>query len=333
MEVMVHTRIAAPFMAGLAAAFLLVECNEPFFRANHDVRVPGRPSLQPSSQPSLQHGLTPDWTAGWINETGQVAPQQDAQLQRGGSQGKFNDYCCTGTNPELFAIAPSTGLGFPAAINTVIRIDGNVTQGRKVFAAADQQPFAGGQAPNVGELQFYRWYYRNSVGTGIESGGAHVIESHVGYIAWAFKPLDMQADGTYKVRLWLNRTNSYQDFWESQVSFKKDAAYRWELSLVRSDATHFRVNGVRVYGADDATLVADATQFVNVADKATLSAENPTMPIHSLAQDLQSIDVGQPNQTGSVWKPGNYMYVGKMAIRRSASSKDWIGKYPAGSEN
>jgi len=264
-----------------------------------------------------------DWFADWRHGTGDsLTNTQD------GSPGKFNDYCCSTAPPSLFNIIAASGLGFPAAMQNVARIDGDIVDGRKMDAFADETPAQGGAQPAVGQYQFFRWYFRNSVGTGIEGGGAHVIESHVGYIAWAFKPLDMLSTGKYPVSLFLNRTNSYTDFWVSSTNFSKDVVYRWELRLYRVDATHFQA-AVRVYGPDDTTLLFTEANFINAADMVSvLGTVLPSMPINNIQQDLQSIDVGQPNQAGSIWTAGNYMYVGAMAMRMSSSSTAWIGKYP-----
>jgi hypothetical protein len=257
-----------------------------------------------------------DWFSDWRAATG-------AGTTAIRDNTKWNDEACS--NPLLDVIS-AAGLGFPTA--NVLRVDVNSTQCRKVYVNGDMVGTKW-PLPTVGtQYLFMRYYFRDALPDGTNAGNPHHMESHVGDIAWAWKHHD-PTGGQFDF-VWEFPRNNYPDV-EFAVRLSTNATYRAEARLFRDSATTAKAL-VRVYNSSN-TLLATNDNFLN-GNGTSLTARDPSITrVTSVAQDLQSMDLGQSGQFGSTAGPGLYNYFGGVAVRVTSDANGWIGAYPvAGAE-
>jgi hypothetical protein len=251
------------------------------------------------------------WFTDWRSGTGTGTT---ALRDGSGTSAKWSSEACI--NP-LLTVMPATGLGFPAGLANVLRTEFSAQLCRKVVRDT------GWTTPAIGEYVFYRLYFRDDMPDGANGGGAHLVESHIGDIAWALRWQNASA-GNFRFE-WVFPRQAQSDI-AFGTSLQTGATYRVEWRLQRIDATNAKAS-VRIYNSSG-TMVADDSNLLN-SGSVSLATRNPSITgISSVNNDLRSIDLGQSGQFGATAGPGIYVYFGGLAVRVTSDANGWIGPYP-----
>jgi hypothetical protein len=254
---------------------------------------------------------TLSWFTDWRTGTGTGTT---ALRDGSGTSAKWSSEACT--NPLLTVMA-ATGFGFPAGLANVLRTEFSSQLCRKVVRDT------GWATPAIGDYVFYRLYFRDDMPDGANGGGAHLVESHIGDIAWALRWQNASA-GTFRFE-WVFPRQAQPDI-AFGTSLQTGATYRVEWRLQRVDATTAKAN-VRIYNSAG-VLLADGSSLLNYLG-ASLAIRNPSITgITNVNNDLRSIDLGQSGQLGATAGPGVYVYMGGLAVRVTNDPNGWIGQYP-----
>lgn len=221
----------------------------------------------------------------------------------------------------ILSIVSASGMGFPSTMARVMRVA--MGTGSFDWVEADGK----WSLPAVGQSRAFRLYIRNAVGN-VDGGwsATHPVESKGtdGSIAGNFYAwhLGSNADGTFPIALAVSAPYP-RNYWTisnatntTVGTLKKQSTYRLEWKFTRTGGNQYSLD-MRVYGADDRTLVADRNSIKAWGGGA-------------LASNAGGITVDDAFMTGiRIGLNGgfsasglNYVYYGGFA-----ACSDWCGAY------
>lgn len=241
-----------------------------------------------------------DWRSGDLLDGG--------KWRRWGGQGILN-------------IVSSSGLGFPSGMTNVMR----VAMGTGSFDWVE----ANGKwsLPAVGQSRAFRMYLRNNVAN--ISGGwssTHPVESKGtdGSIAgnfWAWH-LGSNTNGTFPIALAVSAPYP-RNYWtmangtgSTLGTLNKQTTYRIEWKFTRTGGNQYSLD-MRVYGADDRTLVADRNSIEAWGGSSLASNPNGITVDDAFMTGIRIGLNGGFSASGT-----NYVYYGGFAV-----CSDWCGAY------
>jgi len=215
-------------------------------------------------------------------------------------------------------VISSNGLGFPTA--SVLRVTAEQRTTGYAFLRKTGLPI-----PEVGESNYYRWYFRATMPDGLEDPESHPFQdgNASSQSNWLFHVYHDAGAGRWRPQLRPSaRSNAYPNDRWSGPALQKHVTYRFEVQLARTGANTFRMNA-RIY--DEAgTLLHASDAFSNQTGAATL-ASNPTFTFSQLA-NMDGLNAGNNGIAGSPSWPFVYGYQGAIAVCRG----DWCGAYRVG---
>lgn len=215
-------------------------------------------------------------------------------------------------------VISAAGLGFPTP--NVLR----------VTARAETEGFAflrktGLPIPQVGESNFYRWYFRATMPDGLEDPETHPFQdgNAASQTNWLFHVYHTAGAGMWRPQLRARvDANAWPNDRWSGPALRKNVTYRFEVQIARVATNSFRMN-VRVYDEAGA-LIHGNNAFANENRTATL-ASNPTFTFWSLP-NLEGLNAGVNGIFGTAPFPFIYGYQAGLAVCRG----DWCGAYRTG---
>ena len=215
-------------------------------------------------------------------------------------------------------VISSNGLGFPTA--NVLRVTAEQRTTGYAFLRKTGLPI-----PEVGESNYYRWYFRATMPDGLEDPESHPFQdgNASSQSNWLFHVYHDAGAGRWRPQLRPSaRSNAYPNDRWSGPALQKHVTYRFEVQLARTGTNTFRMNA-RIY--DEAgTLLHSSNAFSNQTGASTL-ASNPTFTFSQLA-NMDGLNAGNNGIAGSPSWPFVYGYQGAIAVCRG----DWCGAYRVG---
>lgn len=215
-------------------------------------------------------------------------------------------------------VISATGLNFPTP--NVLRVTARGETTGYAFLRKTGLPI-----PQVGESNFYRWYFRATMPDGLEDPETHPFQdgNAASQSNWLFHVYHSAGTGMWRPQL-RARTDANpwpNDRW-SGPALRKHETYRFEVQIARVGPNAFKMN-VRVYDAAGAQVHGNES-FANDNRTATL-ASNPTFTFWSLP-NLEGLNAGNNGIAGSPTWPFIYGYQAGLAVCRG----DWCGPYRTG---
>lgn len=191
----------------------------------------------------------------------------------------------------------ATGLGFPSGINYVVRHT-YVAEVSKLYGATNLWP-----AVTVGNSMYERFYLRQALPNGANTGPDHGFQCNIGDIKWFWRINGGDAD-SFSLECGRNGANIVE-----VADAPKNTVLRLERKLTRTGSTtcdaEFRVyNGSTLLGSQTRTGITGMTD----------------------ALTRQAL-YGMSGQAGATYN-GGYVYWGALAV----SLEGWIGSYPTSAE-
>lgn len=235
------------------------------------------------------------------------------------------------------AVVDAAGLGFPATMGSVLRVQHYQQDFDWVMANNKWSP------PAIGSSIAFRVYLRNAVSDVVDAGTAyastHPVESEGGPngISGQFYAIHYGSytDGTYPFFLGVDQATYPLNGWTpganasthggrsyDPATLKKNTTYRLEWKFTRVGTNAYDLD-MRIVGPDDRTVLFDKTSiYAWGGDKSqTLAASGKALPIDAAhMSDLRfGINGGFPTPSPQ------FVYWGGFAV-----CADWCGPYAAG---
>ena len=247
------------------------------------------------------------WESDWSNSTGNSS---DALLD-GGEWDSIMD------NNDVLYVVDSSGLGFPAGMQNVLRW--SIPQGSAGKMVHVEGNWA---APSVGDSLYYRWYHLSTVADGEPAGGMQMHWLQASSLAWLFLS---RAPSTARQLMSLDVLLNYPDnrfYWQNTSSIAQqltNQVYRFEMKLLRTSSTQGNVS-LRVYDGNN-NLIADSDDWLN--DNLN-SLTNRNIIINLSDADYHTFEIGN-NDVNAASAATGYMYAGGFAV----CDTTWCGAYGA----
>ncbi|HWA59392.1 MAG TPA: hypothetical protein VG692_19215 [Gemmatimonadales bacterium] len=238
-----------------------------------------------------------------------------------------------GGNGSLSVVAAS-GLGFPATMTNVLRVQHYQQDFDWVMANNLWQ------LPAVGSAIYFRVYLRNTVGDNVDAGSSyastHPVESEGnpngisgGYYAMHY---GSYADGTFPFYVNVNNAAYPYNGWTpgapssthggrnyDPATLVKNTTYRVEWKFTRVAAGRYDLD-MRIYGSDDKTLLFDRSNiFAWGGSRQTLATNGSNLPIDDAHMTELRIGINGGFATPSP----QFVYWGGFAV----CANDWCGPY------
>lgn len=225
-------------------------------------------------------------------------------------------------------VVSAEGLGFPATMDNVLRVDVVGANSAEVRLAGQPLP-----APSAGETRFYRIYLRTDEVT--NPGHDHGVELAIGDCAfiWSLRlgpraggvSLEMQMEGGAPGT---GGSSAYflLGGYPGGMLVDRGRVYRIEWDVLFRDAGHARLRNIFIYDADGAPLFDAGDWSVNAPSTGSnwvsdLSAHDATIALPSGTDHGPAINcfreflVGFNGQVGWTGRSPNYRYYGGLEIR------------------
>ena len=248
------------------------------------------------------------WESDWSNSTGNSS---DALLD-GGEWDSIMD------NNDVLYVVDSSGLGFPAGMQNVLRW--SIPQGSAGKMVHVEGNWA---APGVGDSLYYRWYHLSTVADGEPAGGMQMHWLQASSLAWLFLS---RAPSAARQLMSLDVLLNYPDnrfYWQNTSSIAQqltNQVYRFEMKLLRTSSTQGNVS-LRVYDGNN-NLIADSDDWLN--DNLN-SLTNRNIIINLSDADYHTFEIGN-NDVNAASAATGYMYAGGFAV----CDTTWCGPYSGG---
>ncbi len=270
------------------------------------------------------------WFSDWRHATG---TSEDALLDGASGSRKWDED--GGNDPALIEVISAAGLGFPAGMTNVLRIENAVGSGEdhmlhKTLTHTDWT------VPANGESVWHRLYIHNAVSDGFSLGFSHQWQSFNDGTRsdWGVNMVNF-AGNAGKWELYYQdvcQDGELYGLWDeggSDRQLDKDVTYRFEWQLTKDSnsasgcsADNMTLN-VRLYNLAGTLLYGNSEFKNNIRTSETIAGNNPFMDLHADAQ-LLGIMLGQSGAS-LAGGGGEYIYVGGYAVSRT----DWCGAWTA----
>lgn len=261
----------------------------------------------------------------WKDQLGTYPATMDP-VTPGGSDYRWSTYLGHFVVDQMDVIE-ATGLGFPASMAKVMRVPCDGLSTNPVGGGRQQNVrYTGLPVPAIGESLYFRMYERfHTYPSGTGSTDAQHGEQDgnaIGDINWARRSFEKSAT-TYGIGLRTEVNAFPNNRWGDGPTYTKGVTYRWEWRIHRVGTSSVQYH-VRVYGADDTTLLFDDDDFANLSGGSPVYlSSNPTLSLRNVA-NLNGLNVGTNG-----WQyiyTGIIKYVGGVCVR----TQDWCGPYRNG---
>lgn len=289
------------------------------------VTVTAAPPPPPPPPPGT--GGTPIFHSDWSSATG----SSDAAIR---DNGKATPWSARWGGQGSLNVVPATGLGFPATMTNVLRVqhyqqDFDWVMANNIWSV-----------PAIGSAIYFRVYIRNTVDNAVDAGSSyastHPVESEGnpngisgGYYAMHY---GSYSDGTFPFFVAMNNATYPYNGWTpgaptsnhggrnyDPATLVKNTTYRVEWKFTRTAANRYDFD-MRIYGGDDKTLLFDRTNIYAWGGNRQTIATNGT----GLSIDDSHVSDLRIGINGGFATPSpQFVYWGGFAV----CSDDWCGAY------